>query len=131
MKAWLGFGSEHSSSIVMIGEFRTAEDAASAYELIEKLRENASSDRAAGVVDSWEKNDRYSPQTEKLLRELKLWGIAPDDIADFANLETTIERSGATLQFWTDDVDIGGFIKLMVDRGAKVQVYSKHSYPDD
>ena len=130
MKIWYGYASDHSAAIVMIGEFKTEEDAEQVYELINTLSENASSDSAEGLLDFWGRNEQYSEETEKRLRELKLHNLSPSDIGDFAFLNPSIEKSGAVLRFWTNDVEIGGFVKLMVDRGAKVQVYSTNSYPD-
>jgi hypothetical protein len=131
MKIWHGYGSDHSANLVMIGEFKTQEDAERAYQLIEVLRESASSDLSEDVVHVWARNEQFSDATESKLRELKLNLISPDDIADFAFLCVSIEKSGATLRLHTDDVDIGGFVKLMVDQGAKVHVYSAHTYPEN
>ncbi len=130
MKVWYGYGSDHSANLVMIGEFKTEKDAERVYELINTISENASSDSAAGIVDNWAQNEQFSEETEKRLRELDLHYISPSDIADFAFLDTSIERKGKELRFRTDDVEIGGFIKLMVNSGAKVQVYSAHEHPD-
>lgn len=130
MKIWHGYGSDHSANLVMIGEFKTEEDAARVNELIDTLSENASSDLAEGIVDSWAKNERFSEETEARLRELKLYNLSPSDISDFATLNPSIERLGKVLRFRTNDVEIGAFVKLMVHEGAKVQVYSAHDYPD-
>jgi hypothetical protein len=131
MKVWHGYGSEHSANIVMIGEFKSEQDAERVYHLIETLRESAGSDLSENVIDFGGRNEEFSSATEARLRELKLYGMSPSDIADFALVNTSIDKSGAVLRFRTDDVDIGGFVKLMVDHGAKVHVYSAHSYPDD
>lgn len=130
MKIWYGYGSDHSANLVMIGEFKTEEDAKRVIELIETLSANAQSDLAEGIVDSWAKSERYSETTEATLRELKLYNLSPADISDFANFNPSIERVGNVLRFRSDDVEIGAFVKLMVDKGAKVQIYSAHDYPD-
>ncbi|MSR58146.1 MAG: hypothetical protein EXS05_10770 [Planctomycetaceae bacterium] len=131
MKIWRGYGSDHSSNLVMIGEFKTEEDAERVYELINMISENANSDFAKGIFEQWSKNDQLSEETENRLRELKLFSLSPPDVSDFALWNPSMERSGKTLRFRSDDVEIGGFVKLMVAEGAKVQVYSAHSYPDD
>ena len=130
MKIWHGYGSDHSASLVLIGEFKTEEAAERVNELINTLSENAQSDLAEGIVDAWAKNERYSEETEARLRELKLHNLSPSDISDFANFNPSIERVGKILRFRSDDVEIGAFVKLMVHEGAKVQVYSTHDYPD-
>lgn len=37
MKVWNGYGSEHSMNLVMVGQFKTIEDAEKTKELIESL----------------------------------------------------------------------------------------------
>lgn len=130
MKIWHGYGSDHSASLVMIGEFKTVEDAERVYDLINTLSENAQSDLASGIINHWAKNERFSEETEGTLRELKLYNLSPSDIADFANLNPSIEKQNNVLRLRSDDIDIGAFVKLMVDQGAKVQVYSSHNYPE-
>jgi hypothetical protein len=130
MKIWQAHGSDHSANLVMIGEFKTEQDAERVYELINSISENASSDSAAGVIDYWTQNEQFSEETEKRLRDLQLHYVSPSDIADFAFLDASIERRGKELRFRTDDVDIGGFVKLMVNNGAKVQIYSAHNHPE-
>ena len=131
MKAWRGYGSDHSSNLVLIGEFKTEEDAQRVYELINTIAENANSDVAKGVFEYWTKNEQLSEETEKRLRDLKLFHLSPSDVSDFAFWNPSMKKSGKTLRFTSDDVEIGGFVKLMVAEGAKVQVYSAHVYPDD
>ena len=131
MKVWRGYGSEHSASIVMIGEFKSVEEAESVYALIEELSGQASDDYSDDIISDWSKNERYSDKTEDRIRQRSLHYLSPSDIADFALNQPNIEKKGKELHFWTDDVEIGGFIKLMVNKGAKVQVYSAHNYPGD
>ncbi|HEV8003884.1 MAG TPA: DUF6375 family protein [Planctomycetaceae bacterium] len=131
MKIWRGYGSDHSSNLVMIGEFKTEEDAQRVHELIKVLSENASADLSNGIFGAWSRNEQLSEETEKRLRDLQLYNLSPSDVSDFALWNPSIEKSGKTLRFRSDDVEIGGFVKLMVTEGAKVQVYSAHDYPED
>jgi len=39
MKIWRGYGSEHSSNLVMIGRFKTVGDAEAAKRIIDRLAE--------------------------------------------------------------------------------------------
>ncbi len=131
MKIWFGYGSDHSANLVMVGEFKTLEQAAQVRELIDRISEAASSDATEGVVDPWAKCDRYSEQSEELLRKSGLNNLSPSDISDFALLSASIEISDNTLRLRTDQTEIGGFVKLMVSKGARVQVYCADEYPDD
>ena len=42
---------------------------------------------------------------------------------------TTILPRGA-IKISTDEADVSAFIKLFVESGARVEVYSAHHYPD-
>jgi hypothetical protein len=131
MKIWYGYGSDHSANLVMIGEFKTEQDAAGALELIRQLTERAQVDLEEGKIEYWSKPDGFSEGTKERLREHDLYNYSPSDIADFAVIDPHIDHTGAKLTLRTDDVDIGAFVKLMVDKGAKVQVYSAHEHPDE
>ena len=131
MKVWFGHGSDHSANLVMIGEFKTEEDAARVHTLIDQIAEVASTDFAEGITDSWAKNEQLSEETEKRLRELKLFQLSPSDVSDFAFWNPSIDKVGKTLRLSSDNVEIVGFVKLLVTKGAKVQVYSADEYPDD
>ena len=131
MKIWYGYGSDHSANLVMIGEFKTEEDAERVYQLINTISENANSDLAEGVFNYSSSNEQLSEDTESRLRELKLFHLSPSDVSDFAFWNPSVEKTGKTLTFRSNDVEIGGFVKLMVAEGARVQVYSAHEYPDD
>ncbi|MBN69237.1 MAG: hypothetical protein CME32_08170 [Gimesia sp.] len=129
MKFWYGYGSEHSANIVMIGEFKTIEGADKVNEIITKISEQASSDYSDGVINDWGTNEQFSEETEKLLKDLKIY-ISPSDMADFALLDPRIKKSDNKLIITTDNDGVGGFIKLMIKNGAKVQIYSNDDYPE-
>lgn len=131
MKVWYGYGSDHSANLVMIGEFKTAEEASRVLNLIEKLIENASSDLAQRIFDYGEESERFSESTTKSLRELGLNYLAPGDISDFANWAPSIDKTGKSIRFRSDEERVGGFVNLLVKEGAKVEVYSEHEFPDD
>jgi Family of unknown function (DUF6375) len=131
MKIWRGYGSDHSANLVMIGEFKTEEDAHRVYELIDVVSRIAQSDSEKGVFEHWSKNEQLSEETANRLRELELFSLSPSDVSDFAFWNPSIEKVGKTLCFRSDDVEIGGFVKLMVAAGAKVRVYSAHEYSDE
>jgi hypothetical protein len=131
MKIWSGYGSDHSSNLVMIGEFKKEEDAERVKKLINMISQLAASDFENGTFDQRSKNEQFSEEAQKRLHELKLYHLSPCDLSDFGLWNPLVEISGRTLRFTSDDVEIGGFVKLLVHEGAKVQVYSAHEYPDD
>jgi len=40
------------------------------------------------------------------------------------------ELKGNQIVVRTDEPDVSAFLKLMIDKGARVEVYSAHNYPD-
>lgn len=131
MKIWYGFGSDHSSNLVLIGKFKTEADAISALERIESIMEAAGSDLSESIIGSWDRNEQLSAEMEARIRELNTHSLSPNDLAEFALMNCTPSRQGKELHFRTDDTEIGGVIKFMALNGAKVEVFCAHDYPSN
>lgn len=124
MKIWQGYGSEHSSNLVMIGHFKSAGDAKKTKELIEQLTEGLSD-----KIDVGTSPDRFSPDVMDLLRETKCYSLSPPELEQFLyDANTRLEDDKIILT--TEESDVSAFLKLMVTQGAKVEIYSAHDYPD-
>jgi len=41
-----------------------------------------------------------------------------------------VKVEGSKMILTTDEVDISAFLKVMLDSGARIEVYSAHDYPD-
>jgi hypothetical protein len=61
MKVWFGYGSEHSANLVMIGEFKTAEDAQTALDLLNEATQIAREDEENGLLDAGKVATRFTP----------------------------------------------------------------------
>ncbi len=130
MKVWVGFGSEHSANIRMIGHFTTPEDAAAAKRQLEELCELVAKDIDYNRL---EENPMafYKDETlRKRLESLRLYDLSPHDLAGLAG-DHRIERQGNDIRIWTDEVEISGLLKFLIDRPARVEVYSAHDFPDE
>ena len=64
MKIWSGYGSEHSNNLVMIGHFKSIEDAKETQKLIEHLSEELSD-----KIDTKTLYDRFGDKVMELLRK--------------------------------------------------------------
>ena len=64
------------------------------------------------------------------LSELKIYGLTPEDIENFAKGHI-MNRDGDQVLLQTEEWDLSGFMKVMVERGARIEVYSGHFYPDE
>lgn len=124
MKVWRGYGSEHSMNLVMIGKFKDVDDAKKTKKIIDQLTEKLTDKIEVGST-----RDRYSDDTLALLKEVNIYTLRPLELEQFL-YETRIKVEGDKLILTTDESEVSAFIKLMIDRGAKIEIFSAHDYPD-
>jgi len=128
MKIWRSFGSEHSSNIVMIGSFKTEEDAAKIEQLFQELHDLANEEHAAGQLnDDWS-NTKYSDRMLKFMSDKNIGDLGYNDAAIFL-YEYRLHRDGDRLVLTTEEGELSAFVKLMLKGGAKIELYSAHDYP--
>lgn len=130
MKIWTGYSSEHSMNLVLIGKFKQAKDAESIADVIKKLGEQASKDDAYAIAHAPPEDQRFSDGMMALIRQFQLYTLAPEELGQF-NFEHSVEQDGDTIKISTDEADVSAFIKLFVESGARVEVYSAHHYPEN
>lgn len=129
MKVWSVFGSEHSANLVMIGRFKEVGGATKAKEIIDSLIEQVRTDQEAGLIKIGELADRYSDGMSKLLRKVEVYGIGPSEMEQFA-FDVRIKAKNNEIILTTDEMDVSAFLKVLLDKGARVEVYSAHEYSD-
>ncbi|MBU4533436.1 MAG: hypothetical protein KJ650_07410 [Firmicutes bacterium] len=129
MKVWYGYGSEHSANLVMIGRFIDAADAAKTEQVIEQLTEQVSDDVKAKLMEIGFLADRFTDNLLKLLGEVRVHSLGPAELEQFA-YDVNVKRENNQLVITTDEIDVSAFLKVLVDKGARVEVYSAHDYPD-
>ncbi len=128
MRIWNSFGSEHSMDLVMVGKFETvaeAEDAIARMEALKVLADAEWSD------DSWQSKDERMPESlREGLMGLKLYDMGRFDVDNYA-YEPTIKRDGSNVRVWTEESDVQGFLKVLINLGARVEVFSRHDWNED
>ena len=124
MKMWNNYASEHSANLVMIGQFKDAGSADKAKRIIDQITQFIS-DRN----ESYEKADRYPDGMLQLLQEVQLHSLGPQELDQF-RYDVRSELKTDKVVITTDEVDISAFLKLLIDKGARVEVYSAHDYPE-
>lgn len=129
MKIWYGYGSEHSMNLVMIGRFKDAAGAAKAKEVIDRLTEQVNADVQDGLVEIGEPPKRFSNDMLELLQKLNVHVLSPAELEQFA-YDVRVKIEGSQIVLTTDEVDVSAFLKVLIDKGARVEVYSAHDYPD-
>src|SRR5580658_11080402 len=110
MKIWFGHGSEHSYSLVLVGYFTDETNARSAEQKLERLRV-AAEDELPEV--GWDADQRFSTGMRELLDAIKVWDLSRTDVENFA-FEYTAHRDGQTLRISTDEIEVQGFLKVLI-----------------
>ncbi|MCY1035286.1 DUF6375 family protein [Corallococcus sp. BB11-1] len=128
MKIWYQHGSEHSANLVMIGHFENASDATKAKEIIDALTSQVAEDQTNGTLTLGSPSDRYGSAMLDLLGRLNV-SIGPQEVEQFA-YEVSVKIEGNDLVLTTEEIDISAFLKVMFLKGARIEVYSAHDYPD-
>jgi hypothetical protein len=119
MKIWNNYGSEHSSNLVMIGSFKDVGSAKLAMEAIEKITDFVCS----GDNDYDENTERYPDGLMKLLEEIKFHSVNPSEIGQFRMIvNSNLEENKIVVR--TDEIEISGLLKLLLSKGARVEVCS-------
>jgi hypothetical protein len=129
MKLWNAFGSEHSMNLVIIGRFNEVRDAELAKELIDRLVEQVNAEPDAHPFDPREQDRRFSDALRQLLESAKLYNLGPSDIDQF-QYDARVALKGKEVVVTTDEADVSGFIKVLIEKGARVEIYSAHDHKD-
>lgn len=128
MKIWTGQGSEHSARLVMIGRFSGPEQARATEEAFRRLQDIAGHSLPER---DWEDPDERIPEgVRDALAQLGLYEFTRNDLENF-RYEHSVSRDGVELELSTEEMDILGFIKLMLRDGAKLEIYSRHTWTRD
>jgi hypothetical protein len=123
MKIWSSYGSEHSAQLVLIGRFKSIADAAGAHQALEDIKDFM---RTRGP--DLHRAERYPPEFQELLKRLECYNLSTHELDQFSyDVHATLKED--RLEIHTDEPDISAFLKIMVDRGARVEVFSTISYP--
>ena len=129
MKIWNSGASEHSMNLVMIGRFKQVQDAEEARRLIDRLSEQVAAEAGVYQHDSAALEQRFSEDMLQLLTESRLHTLGPSELGQFES-EFDLKVVENQVVITTDEVEVSAFLKVLLDKGAHVEVYSAHEYPD-
>lgn len=129
MRVWHGYGSEHSMNLVMIGRFNETRDAKKAREVIEKFVEQVRAEPDHYERSERPEDHRYTEAMLKLMESTKTNSIGPTELEQFL-YDVRVEVNGSEVVITTDEIEVSAFLKILVDHGARVEVYSAHDHPD-
>jgi hypothetical protein len=115
-------------SLLLVGTFQSVSAAQAAVERMEALQALAEQEWSD---DDWgREDDRMSDAALETLRELKLYDMGRNDVGMFA-YGHTIERGESIVRIATDESEVQGFLKVLLNLGAHVEVFSRHEWNDD
>jgi len=115
-------------NLVMIGEFKEVRDAEEAKRVIDKLIEQVAND-ADMDQENTVPQDRFTDAISELLRSVNVYSLAPAELEQFLyDVRVSVESNKVVIT--TDEIDVSAFLKVLLDKGARVKVYSAHDYPD-
>jgi hypothetical protein len=109
----------------MIGHFKTEDDAEKTKQIIDKLSEELS-----GKIDIGTNRENFGSEILDILKEANCYILSPGELEHFLyDIHTRVDGDKIILE--TDETEVSAFFKLMMDKGAKVEVYSAHHYTDE
>ncbi len=109
MKIWKGFGSEHSSNLVMIGHFKTVAGASEAKRIIERLRDQVYADVKAGLMSESDPPQRFTEHIMELFKEVETYIVAPAELSQF-NYEFSVQQHGDSIVLTTEEYEVSAFL---------------------
>lgn len=129
MKIWNAFASEHSMNLVMIGRFKDVRNAEEATVLIERLTNQVSAESQVTERGAEPQGQRFSAAMLDLLRESNLYSVGASELEQF-EYDVRVERKDNEVVVTTDEVEVSAFLKVLLEKGGRVEIYSAHNYPD-
>ncbi len=129
MKIWTEYGSEHSTNLVMIGRFQQAKDAEQVKKILDQLTQQAMDEADIPGHDAKLRNQKYSESMSELLTALKIYTVGPTELEQLL-YDATLKVDDNSIIITTDEIDVSVFIKILITKGARIEMYSAHDYPD-
>ncbi len=127
MKIWYAHGSEHSANLVMIGHFENLGAATKAKEILDAIGQQVAVDEQSGTLVVGSPSERFGKHMLELLIKLEVHSLAPHELEQFA-YDVSVDVQGSDVVVTTEEIDVSAFLKVLFNRGARVEVYSAHDY---
>lgn len=127
MKVWTSYSSEHSSRIRIIGRFKSKDALGSFKDSFEQMKQLVSDN----YDECFNESDKFPVEILDQLGNGTInhsGTIAAHDLLDFAN-EMTTEFGDDAVTIKSNESNWAGVIKMLIDAGAKVEMFSEHEYP--
>lgn len=130
MRIWNTHSSEHSMNLVLIGRFKEVRNAEKVEKEIDDLKTQVLKDGSPSFSLDSPEQLRFSEDMLALLRKLNLNTLGPADLNQLIS-DYCLMREGDRITVTTDEAEVSAFVKLFIEAGAKVEVFSAHDYPSN
>lgn len=127
MKLWHGYGTEHSMNLKMIGHFADAAEARAAVDAIKILSAAAEVERGAGRLEYGDPPRLFSDELLTALSQVSIHSFGYSDVEQFL-YDADIQVEGSDVVVETDEIDVIAYIKVLIAKGAKIEMYSRHDH---
>ncbi|GAA1435936.1 hypothetical protein GCM10009641_33350 [Mycobacterium cookii] len=127
MKIWHGYGTEHSMNLKLIGHFADADEANAAIEVIKVLTAAAELEHEAGRLEYGEPLRMFGDELLAVLSEVKIHSLGYADVEQFL-YDADVKADGSDVVVQTDEIDVIAFVKVLLARGAIVEMFSMHDH---
>lgn len=127
MKVWHEYGTEHSMNLKLIGHFAERQEARAAAKAIDIFTAAAEAEHAAGRLEYGEPPSLFSDDLLAVMSELNIHSLGHADLEQFL-YHADVEVDGTDVVVQTDELDVIAFIKVLLLKGAKVEMYSRHDH---
>ena len=114
-------------NLVMIGKFEENKEASQAFAAIQHLMHQTSADVEAGLLELGDPPDRYTDAMMKLAEALNFYSLGPAEFEQFV-YDVAVDLKDDKIVITTDEADVSAFLKFLLDKGARVEVYSAHDH---
>lgn len=112
-------------NLVMIGHFEKTADAAKAKQVIDQLSNQVNADVKDGYMNVGDPTNRFTDGMLKLLSKLNFHNVSPSELEQMA-YDVNVKLDQDKIVITTEESDVSAFLKLLVEEGARVEVFSAH-----
>lgn len=127
MKVWQEYGTEHSMNLKLIGHFADSQGARAALDAIKIFIAAAEAERAAGGLEYGDPPRSFSEPILAAMSEVEIHSLGYADLEQFL-YGAELEVDGADVVVRTDEIDVIAFVKVLLLKGGKVEMYSMHDH---
>lgn len=126
MKIWKGYGTEHSANLVIVGNFKTIEDASKAKTIIEELTKIARKDEEEGLISAGGDNNQITPRFMDFISHTNFSTNSRD--LEQLLYDYNLKQNKNELNLHTEEQGFQLFLNAMIHCGAKIEMFSAHNY---